>query len=673
MANPGNTYTASDIDVLRGLEPVKLRPGMYTRTDSCAHVIQEVIDNAADEALAGFARHITVTLYQDNSVAVEDDGRGIPVDMHPVEKVPAVQLVFCELHSGGKFHKQDANSVYKFSGGLHGVGVSVTNALSTRLEVDIRRGGKAYRLEFANGGEIAVPLTTVRKNESSVSGNSGTRVRVWPDAKYFESPRIPQDEIERMLRAKSVLLPGVKSVLRIEQKDGTFEERAWHYANGLSDYLGEMCNDTARIGQMFAGEGYAVGDAAESSFAEGEGAAWAICWTEDAGTLGESYVNLIPTVSGGTHESGLRTALFEALKRFAESHGLMSKGLKLTPEDCWRNVRFVLSARLLDPQFRGQVKERLDSREAHRLIVEIVKPRLESWLIANIDSARAIADLALSHARARLREGQKVERKRSAGVSQLPGKLTECASADPAECELFLVEGDSAGGSAKQARNKDNQAILPLKGKIENTWEVGGDTVLSNAEVHDIAVAIGIDPHAFAPAAGADAADAAKVLANLRYHTIAIMADADDDGLHITTLLLTLFFRHFPQVIAAGHLYIAQAPLFRIDAAAAGKSRPARKLYAMDGNELQAVLDRLGKEGYRDIRTSRFKGLGEMSREELWETTMSPDTRRLLRVELPTAEDEFGETQALFGHLMARKEAAWRRDWMSRAGYQIED
>lgn len=663
---PSNNYSASDIDVLRGLEPVKLRPGMYTRTDSCAHILQEVIDNAADEALAGFARSITVTLFLDNSVAVEDDGRGIPVDLHPVEKVPAVQLVFCELHAGGKFHKQDAGSAYKFSGGLHGVGVSVTNALSTRLEVDIRRGGKAYRLVFANGGEIAEPLTTLRKGAEGVSAASGTRVRVWPDMKYFESQRIPQDEIERMLRAKSVLLPGVRTLLRVEQKDGSFAEREWHYANGLPDYLAEMVGDAGRIGEMFAGEAYAAADSAESSFAEGEGAAWALCWTEDSGTSGESYVNLIPTFSGGTHESGLRTALFEAVKRFAESHGLMSKGVKLSAEDTWRNVRFVLSARLLDPQFRGQVKERLDSREAHKLVVEMVKPRLESWLIANIESARAIADLALNHARARLREGQKVERKRSSGVSQLPGKLTECASADPAECELFLVEGDSAGGSAKQARNKDNQAILPLKGKIENTWEVGGDTVLSNAEVHDIAVAIGIDPHA------ADA-DPAKVLANLRYHTIAIMADADDDGLHITTLLLTLFFRHFPQVIAAGHLYIAQAPLYRVDAAAAGKSRPARKLYAMDGAELQAVLDRLGKEGYRDIRTSRFKGLGEMSREELWETTMSPDTRRLLRVELPAEDEGFGETQALFGHLMARKEAAWRRDWMSRAGYQIEE
>lgn len=661
MAN--NAYTASDIDVLRGLEPVKLRCGMYTRTESCAHIIQEVIDNAADEALAGFATQITVTIHQDNSVSVEDNGRGIPVDIHPVEKLPAVQLIFCELHSGGKFRKTEAGAAYKFSGGLHGVGVSVTNALSTRLEVDIRRDGKLYQMAFVDGGNIAMPLTELPL--PGRKGATGTRIRAWPDAKYFDTAKVPVDEIERVVRSKSVLLPKVKTLLRIEEKDGSFSEKSWHYANGLRDYLDELCADEALIGGMFAGECYASADTAESSFAEGEGAEWAIRWTEGAGSLGESYVNLIPTVSGGTHESGLRAALFEAVKRFAESHGLMSKGVKLAADDTWRNVRFVLSAKILDPQFRGQVKERLDSREAHKLVLDMVKPRLENWLIANFDAAKQITELALNHARARQREGQKVERKRSSGVSQLPGKLTECASSAPHECELFLVEGDSAGGSAKQARNKENQAILPLKGKIENTWAVPGDTVLSNAEVHDIAVAIGIDPH--------ELGQSGPVLANLRYHSIAIMADADDDGLHISTLLLTLFLRHFPQVVAAGHLYIAQAPLFRIDAAAAGKSRPARKIYAMDSNEQKVAEERLAKEGYRDVRTSRFKGLGEMSPEELWETTMSPDTRRLVRVELPDDDESLLATRTLFSHLMDKKEAAWRREWMSKAGYQIEE
>ena len=657
MASKSN-YNAGDLDVLRGLAPVKQVPSMYTRVTSPAHIIQEVIDNAADEALAGYAKHITVSMHLDGSVTVEDDGRGIPVDIHPKEKVPGVQLIFTELHSGGKFRKKQEGAAYSFSGGLHGVGVSVTNALSTRLEVEVRRDGKAHHMVFTDGGHIDTPLTVIGKSIKA----TGTTVRAWPDGKYFDTPKVPLGEIERILCAKSVLLPGVVSLLRIEQKDGSYEEKSWFYKNGLRDYLDELCGDAATVAEQFSGEYYANED--HEFFSVGEGVAWAVRWLEDISGTGESYVNLIPTPSGGTHVTGLRAAIYEAVKSFAESHGMMNKGLRLTPDDTWRNVRFVIAAKILEPQFRGQTKEHLDSREGHKLVLDTVKPHLEAWLVSHLDSAKAITELALSNARARLNEGKKVERKRSGGVSALPGKLTEAESNIPAECELFLVEGDSAGGSAKQARSKANQAILPLKGKIENTWEVSGDSVLGNSEVHDIAVAMGIDPHSLADMEKAD-------LSNLRYHTLAIMADADDDGRHISTLLLTLFFRHFPAVIKAGHLYIAQAPLFRIDTSSAGKHRPARKLYAMDEAELEATTDRLTKEGYRDIKTSRFKGLGEMNPEELWETTMSPDTRRMLQVRLP--EGDLDATLQLFNSLMGKKEAAWRRNWMSSKGYQISE
>ena len=657
MANK-SAYNASDLDVLRGLAPVKQVPSMYTRVTSPAHIIQEIIDNAADEALAGYAKHITVTMHLDGSVTVEDDGRGIPVDIHPKEKVPGVQLIFTELHSGGKFRKKQEGAAYSFSGGLHGVGVSVTNALSTRLEVEVRRDGKAHRMVFTDGGHIDTPLNVIGKGIKT----TGTTVRAWPDGKYFDSPKVPLAEIEGILCAKSVLLPGVISLLRIEQKDGTFEEKSWFYKDGIRGYLDELCGDAGTVGEIFSGEYYA--SESDAYFSMGEGVAWAVRWLEDLSGTGESYVNLIPTPSGGTHVTGLRAALYEAVKSFAESHGMMNKGLRLTPDDTWRNVRFVVSAKILEPQFRGQVKEHLDSREGHKLVLDTVKPHLEAWLVSHLDSAKALTELALSNARARLNEGKKVERKRSGGISALPGKLTEAESNNPAECELFLVEGDSAGGSAKQARSKTNQAILPLKGKIENTWEVPADSVLGNSEVHDIAVAMGIDPHGIADMGKAD-------LSNLRYHTLAIMADADDDGRHISTLLLTLFFRHFPAVVAAGHLYIAQAPLFRIDTSAAGKNRPARKLYAMDAPELEATVDRLTKEGYRDIKTSRFKGLGEMNPEELWETTMSPDTRRMLQVRLP--EGDLSGALQLFNSLMGKKEAAWRRGWMSSKGYQVSE
>lgn len=654
-----NNYSARELDVLRGLDPVKQVPAMYTRITCPTHIVQEVIDNAADEGLAGFAKRITVTLFQDGSVSVEDDGRGIPVDLHPVEKVPGVQLILTELHSGGKFRKGETAGAYQFSGGLHGVGVSVTNALSRRLEVEIKRDGKTHSMVFVDGGRIESPLSVTNPK----SRGRGTRIRVWPDTSYFGSPKVNVGELERILRAKSVLMPGVATMLRIEQKEGAFEEKSWVYKNGISDYLDELCQDATLAGESFAGELYASDT--DPVFSEGEGCAWALRWIEEPTGGGESYVNLIPTVDGGTHINGLRAAIFEAVKGFAESHGMMSKGVKLTPEDTWRNVRFVLSARILKPQFRGQVKDRLDNREGVKLVQDTIKPRLESWFLSHMDTAKAISELALEHAKSRLKEGKKVERKRSTGLSDLPGKLTECTSNNPAECEIFLVEGDSAGGSAKQARDKYNQAILPLKGKIENTWAVSRDSVLGNAEVHDIAAALGVDPHTLED-------DAARTLATLRYHTIPIMTDADDDGCHIRTLLLTLFLRHFPHVVQAGHLYIAQAPLYRIDVTSAGKNRPARKLYAMNDSELQTTLERMEKEGYRNITTGRFKGLGEMNPEELWETTMSPDTRRLVRVVLPDTPEELAEVHELFHHLMDKKEAAWRREWMSSKGYQVE-
>ncbi len=645
-------YGEGSIRVLKGLEPVKQRPGMYTRTDNPLHIVQEVLDNAADEALAGYGRKIKVTLHADGSVSVEDDGRGIPHGIHPEENAPVLELVFTRLHAGGKFDK-GSGGAYSFSGGLHGVGVSVTNALSTRLEVSSHRDGQLARLAFA-AGDVVEPLS--RRPLESGERKQGTTVRVWPDAKYFDSPLLPQAELVQLLRSKAVLMPGVSVTLANEK---TKETQTWQYKGGLRDYLQQTLSGEPVI-PLFEGEGYA--DAGHESFAEGEGAAWAVAFTEDGAPVRESYVNLIPTPSGGTHDSGLRDGLFQAVKSFIELHALLPKGVKLMPEDVFARASYVLSAKVLDPQFQGQVKEKLNSRDALRLVSGYVRPALELWLNQHVDYGKKLAELAIKAAQSRQRAGQKVEKKKGSGVAVLPGKLTDCESRDLAFNELFLVEGDSAGGSAKMGRNKETQAILPLRGKVLNTWEVERDRLFANNEIHDISVAIGGDPHG-----PQDEVD----LSGLRYGKICILSDADVDGSHIQVLLLTLFFRHFPRLIDAGNVYVARPPLFRVDVPARGK-KPAAKAYALDEGELTAILDKAAKDGVarEKCQISRFKGLGEMSAEQLWDTTLNPDTRRLLPVQL--GDLDFTATEGVMTQLMGKGEAAARRELMELHGDEVE-
>jgi topoisomerase-4 subunit B len=657
------TYDESSFRVLKGLEPVRELPGMYTRTDSPAHIIQEVIDNAADEALGGFAKHIHVTVARDGAVTVTDDGRGIPVGPHPEEKIPVVVLAFTRLHAGGKFDKKAGNGAYAFSGGLHGVGVAVTNALSLSVEVEVRREGKIHAVGFSAGGEKVSKLEII----GDCGKQTGTRVRVVPDPKYFDLPKVPQAELERLLRSKAVLLPGVKVTLAVEQPDGKLAEKTWRYPDGLPGYLREIAGENEgemrAVAPLFAGENYAGAD--HESFAQGEGAAWAFGWWPEGAPHfnSESYVNLIPTVAGGTHESGLRTGVFEAVKSFIEHHALLPRGVKLQQDDICSKMGFVLSARILDPQFQGQVKEKLNSREAVKLVAGMLRDPFEIWLNQHVDAGKAIAELAIKQALARQKNAQKVEKRKQSGVAVLPGKLSDCESTDISENELFLVEGDSAGGSAKMARNRETQAILPLRGKVQNSWEIEANRLFANNEIHDIAVALGIEPHA---------ADANPDLSNLRYGKVVIMSDADVDGAHIQTLLLTLFYRHFPALIARGHVFIAQPPLYRVDVPASGKKRPAKRLYALDDGELEAIKDRVQKEGVslERIEVGRFKGLGEMNPEQLRETAMDPATRRVLPVfERAEAHDD---TLKLFNLLMSKGEAAGRRAWMETKGHLAE-
>ena len=653
---PNAAYSEASIKVLKGLEPVKQRPGMYTRTENPLHIIQEVIDNAADEALGGFGRQIIVTLHTDQSVSVEDDARGIPFGMHPEEGVPVVEIVFTRLHAGGKFDKA-AGGAYTFSGGLHGVGVSVTNALSTRLDVTVWRDGKVAELGFADG-DVVKPLEVRPATRSDKK--SGTRVRAWANPKYFDSPNLPLGDLQRLLRSKAVLLPGVEVTL-INEKTG--EQQSWKYEDGLRGYLLEGMAGSDLLIPLFEGERYAESSRSnEETFAEGEGAAWVVAWSEEGPLTRESYVNLIPTPAGGTHESGLREGLFQAVKSFVELHNLQPKGVKLLADDVFARVSFVLSAKVLDPQFQGQIKERLNSRDAVKLVSSFARPALELWLNQHVEHGKKLADLVIKQAQARTRAGQKVEKRKSSGVAVLPGKLTDCESTEIGRNELFLVEGDSAGGSAKMGRDKEYQAILPLRGKVLNTWETERDRLFANNEVHDISVAIGVDPHG-----PDDKAD----LSNLRYGKICILSDADVDGAHIQVLLLTLFFKHFPQLIERGHVCVARPPLFRVDAPARGK-KPAQKLYALDEGELEAILDKLRKDGVRESQwtISRFKGLGEMSAEQLWDTTMNPDTRRLSPVSL--GELDFDATVARMTMLMGKGEAASRRSWLEEKGNEVE-
>ncbi len=645
-------YSEASIRVLKGLEPVKQRPGMYTRTDNPLHIIQEVLDNSADEALAGHGKKIKVMLHADGSVTVDDDGRGIPFGMHPEEDASVVELVFTRLHAGGKFDK-GTGGAYSFSGGLHGVGVSVTNALSQRMEVTSYREGKVARLVFS-GGDVIEPLSITPAGPGD--RKSGTSVRAWPDTRYFESAALPMPELIHLLRSKAVLMPGVSVTLTQEK---TRDTQTWLYKGGLHDYLTQTLHGELVI-PMFEREGFA--DAAHDSFAEGEGASWCVGFTLDGQVVRESYVNLIPTSAGGTHESGLRDGLFQAVKSFIELHSLLPKGVKLLPEDVFARANYVLSAKVLDPQFQGQIKERLNSRDAVRLVSSFVRPALELWLHQHVDYGKKLAELAIKAAQSRQKAGQKVEKRKGSGVAVLPGKLTDCESKDLAHNEVFLVEGDSAGGSAKMGRDKQSQAILPLRGKVLNTWEVDRDRLFANTEIHDISVAIGVDPHG-----PNDTPD----LSGLRYGKVCILSDADVDGSHIQVLLLTLFFRHFPKLIEAGHVYVARPPLYRVDAPARGK-KPASKAYALDDGELAVILDKLRKEGVKETAwsISRFKGLGEMNAEQLWETTLNPDTRRLLPVQL--GDQSFGQTEELITKLMGKGEAAARRELMELHGDAVE-
>ncbi|PTQ89444.1 DNA topoisomerase IV subunit B [Nitrosomonas nitrosa] len=645
------TYDESSIRVLRKLEPIQLRPGMYTRTTDPTHMVVEAIDNAVDEAMAGHAKHIEVTLYRDGSVAVADDGRGIPVGLHPEEKVPTIQVVFQVIHSGGKFTKGEADSGYKFTGGLHGVGVSVTNALSSRLEVEVKRDGTHYRIVFAEG-EVIEPLTVIGQCGAR---NTGTALRIWPNAKYFDSPSIHRGELEHLLRAKAMLLPGVKVLLNIETAT-EFDVKEWHFSGGIAQYLDQMIAEDEPIAPVFCGEKYLT---ANEIFTDGEGVQWALAWVAGSGG-GESYVNLIPTMGGGTHEAGLRDVVFNSVRTFAEQHGLMQRNVKLAAEDVWAKLRFVLAIRMVDPSFSGQTKEKLSSREAVKLVGAAMRDALDLWLNAHVAEATKIAEQAIKNAIARGKAAKTVERKKSTGVAVMPGKLTDSELTGP-DAELFLVEGDSAGGSAKAGRDKETQAILPLRGKGMNSWEVAQSQILANQEIHNIAVSLAIDPHKL---------DSDVDMSTLRYGKIIILSDADDDGSHIQALLLTLFFRHFPKIIQHGHVYIAQPPLFRVDVPAQGKSKPPRKLYALDQAELDILEARLRQEGIKEgsWAISRFKGLGEMDAVQLWETTLCPDTRRLVRISL----GDVAATVDAFDTLMGRSQASARKELITIHGNEVE-
>ncbi|MDR0212490.1 MAG: type IIA DNA topoisomerase subunit B [Comamonas sp.] len=649
---PSNEYSEGSIRVLKGLEPVKQRPGMYTRTDNPLHILQEVIDNAADEALAGYGKKIKFCMHADGSYSVEDDGRGIPFGLHPEEKAPVVELVFTRLHAGGKFDKGNGGA-YSFSGGLHGVGVSVTNALATRMEVTVHRDGQVATLVFS-GGDVIEPLQV--RDLQPGERKHGTTVRAWPDAKYFESSALPMGELVHLLRSKAVLMPGVAVSLVNEKSRDT---QTWQFKGGLRDYLAQSLHGEPVI-PLFEGEGFA--DKNNDSFAEGEGAAWCVAFTEDGAPLRESYVNLIPTTAGGTHDSGLRDGLFQAVKAFIDMHSLLPKGVKLMPDDVFARASYVLNAKVLDPQFQGQIKERLNSRDAVRLVSGFVRPVLELWLNEHVDWGKKLAEIAIKAAQTRQKAGQKVEKRKGSGVAVLPGKLTDCESKDITVNEVFLVEGDSAGGSAKMGRDKETQAILPLRGKVLNTWEVDRDRLFANNEIHDISVAIGVDPHG-----PNDEPD----LSGLRYGKICILSDADVDGSHIQVLLLTLFFKHFPKLIETGHIHVALPPLFRVDVPARGK-KPAIKVYALDAGELDAILEKCAKDGVprEKCQVSRFKGLGEMNAEQLWETTLNPDTRRLLPVQFMNLD--FAQSEAVVTKLMGKGEAAARRELMELHGDAVE-
>jgi len=620
-------YNAQDIEVLTGLDPVKKRPGMYTDTTRPNHLAQEVIDNSVDEALAGHADQLDVVLHKDGSLSTIDNGRGMPVDIHPEQGKPGVEVILSTLHAGGKF----SNKNYQFSGGLHGVGISVVNALSTELIVDIKRDGKLHRITFGDGEK----RTDLEVIDTVGKRNTGTTVRFKPDASYFDTSKFSAARLRHLLRAKAVLCPGLK-VTFLDETDGGKKEE-WYYEDGLKDYLKGATQGWERLpDEPFVG----------TFTAQHEAVDWAVQWLPEGGELTtESYVNLIPTAQGGTHVNGLRTGLLDALREFCEFRNLLPRGVKLTPDDIWNNCCYVLSSKLADPQFSGQTKERLSSREAAAFVSGVAKDSFSLWLNQHTAEGEAIAEMCISNAQKRQRSAKKVARKRVTQGPALPGKLADCAGDDPMRGELFLVEGDSAGGSAKQARDREFQAIMPLRGKILNTWEVDSQEILASQEVHDIAVALGVDP-------------SSDNLDGLRYGKICILADADSDGLHIATLLCALFLRHFKPLVQAGHIYVAMPPLYRIDC---GKE----VFYALDEPERQGIMDRIEAEHKRSkVQVTRFKGLGEMNPLQLRETTMAPDTRRLVQLHLEAGDD----TMQVMDMLLSKKRAGDRKQWLESSG-----
>ncbi|HGM9795597.1 TPA: DNA topoisomerase IV subunit B [Proteus mirabilis] len=625
-----SSYNAKDIEVLNGLEPVRRRPGMYTDTTRPNHLAQEVIDNSVDEALAGHATKVEVILYADQSIEVIDNGRGMPVDIHPELKVSAIELILAHLHAGGKF----SNKNYQYSGGLHGVGISVVNALSKRIEVTVRREGKIYQIAFENGDKVE----ELHQIGTCAKRDTGTSVHFWPDSTYFDIPRFSSKSLSHVLKAKAVLCPGV-NVSFTDKVNNTQE--TWCYADGLTDYLSEAVAEFVRLPEEpFTGKFEGDNEAVE----------WSMLWLPEGGDLlTESYVNLIPTVQGGTHVNGLRQGVLDAMREFCEFHNLLPRGIKLTADDTWERCAYVLSVKMQDPQFAGQTKERLSSRQTSAFVASAVKNAFSLWLNQNVQVGELLAEMAISSAQRRMRAAKKVVRKKLTSGPALPGKLADCTSQDLRYTELFLVEGDSAGGSAKQARDREYQAIMPLRGKILNTWEVSSDEVLASQEVHDISVAIGMDP---------DSDD----LSQLRYGKICILADADSDGLHIATLLCALFVRHFPALVKQGHVYMAMPPLYRIDL---GKEVS----YALDEAEKNAILQCLSrKKGKPNVQ--RFKGLGEMNPLQLRETTLDPNTRRL--VQLVIDDENYQETLGMMDMLLAKKRSEDRRNWLQEKGDEVD-
>ena len=624
-------YDSSAIEVLTGLEPVRKRPGMYTNTDRPNHLVQEVVDNSVDEAIAGHCKKIDVTLYKDGSVEVVDNGRGMPIDIHPEEGVPGVEVIMTRLHAGGKF----SNKNYRFSGGLHGVGISVVNALSKNVEVWVKRGGVEYNMSFANG----VKTNDLEEIGTVGQRNTGTTIRFWPDESFFDSPRVHAAKLCRLLRAKAVLCPGL--TINFEDEAKPENNQTWYYEDGLKAYLLGALGDNERLPEDgFQGKEKNADEEVE----------WIVAWSaENTELINESYVNLIPTAQGGTHVNGLRLGLTEALREFCDFRNLLPKGVKLSPDDVWAQCQYVLSVRMKDPQFSGQTKEKLSSREISLFISTKVKDAFAIWLNANLEVAERIAMVAIENAQSRLKSAKKVTRKKVTSGPALPGKLADCSSEDLEVTELFLVEGDSAGGSAKQARNRETQAIMPLRGKILNTWEVESGQVLASQEVHDISVALGVDP-------GSDNLD------GLRYGKICILADADSDGLHIATLLCALFVKHFRALVEAGHLYVAMPPLFRIDVA-------KEVYYALDDAEHDEIIARIRSEKPRaKIDVQRFKGLGEMNPSQLRETTMQEETRRLVQMTIGMGDG----TSKTMDMLLGKKQVPARKKWLSNKGDQAQ-